>query len=569
MGLYWLSFKFQKKLALAEKELYKAEFSKAEEMIEDILCNEELTEEQRLTTLVLKCDLLNHKGDFKMALKIADEVIKASENKKTIFKVDALNQKAFALYFLGQGIENLNLYNEIETMIQEFDNLPEEVLDKRKMWLLYNKLNHYYFSGDIHNLKESSEVLISLAEKNKNDYFLFTGWNYFASVYGLMNDYDKFNEILTNKLSVFVNRADNKMMEILYRFLKVSFRVSNSAKDQQKKIEQIKKTITEIEAIGAKGWLGIMYNNLAIAYSTILETDKALECFHKANNLYEISFGKAINLLNIGYQYYIKRDLTTAQNYYQQSLETSKATKSFWWQGKALEELIRVTLDQNLLDQASSYLKDFAQISENVDHEAMTINYKIASALVLKESSRMKDWVKALDIYEELITKKLNNFQKLLVYFNASEILTKELQMTADQKTLEKLKENISIMIDIANKLLNYIFSIDLMRLQSKLALIEYNEEKAKQLLVDAKTIAEKFGLERFAAEIEVEEITLEKQKEFWQTSKQKDELLTERLQHVDIPNAMKQMKEKTVLEERNEETGQFIGQQKLFAIKF
>ncbi|MHA1187866.1 MAG: hypothetical protein ACTSSK_13515, partial [Candidatus Heimdallarchaeota archaeon] len=59
------------------------------------------------------------------------------------------------------------------------------------------------------------------------------------------------------------------------------------------------------------------------------------------------------------------------------------------------------------------------------------------------------------------------------------------------------------------------------------------------------------------------------KQKEFWQLAKQKNEPLTARLEHIGISKTLQDMKEKTVIEERNEETGQYLGQQKLFAIKF
>ena len=564
-----MSDKFQEKLVLAEKEIYRAKFAKAEEILEDILDNKKLTEEQRLTTLVLKAEYLNHLGEYKKAVTIVDEVLKVTENEKSLLRVKALSNKGYAHCLLGDLAESMRLIQEIEKSMEELENISKVEFDKSKMFLLSFKTGFYYFTADIPNLKTVSEESIALAKKCKNDFFLFTGWLNNASYYALIGNFAKVNEIFTKKMAVIVERSDNEMLSILLKFYTITFYQPKSLEDMMKKIKTMEEYIIEMEAIGTKSSLGIFYNNTAVSYSAILDTDKALEYYHKSYNLYKLSFSKTMYLNNVADQYIIKRDFETARDYYQQSLDYSQEIKSPFLQTVAIRGLITVNIELGNIEPVNSYLEEFKQLAEALNQEVVTNNYMIAVANVLTVSSKMKDWVKAQEIYEELLTKDLSDLQKISVYFNNSELLIKELHMTGDDDTLAKLKENISKMIDIANKKVYHQVSINLLRLQSKLALIEYQEEKAKKLLLEAKTIAENAGLSKFAAEIEEERIALDKQKEFWQASKKRDEPLKTRLEHVAITKSMKEMKEKTVIDERNEETGQFIGQQKLFAIKF
>ena len=137
------------------------------------------------------------------------------------------------------------------------------------------------------------------------------------------------------------------------------------------------------------------------------------------------------------------------------------------------------------------------------------------------------------------------------------------------EETLAKLKANIDTMKNISKEMIWTQLEINLLRLESKLALLEYREEKAKELLQEAIAQAEQHNLPKFIAEIKTEQETLKEQKALWQASKKKEEPLKERLEHVAITKSMKEMKDKIVLEERDKETGQYVGQQKLFAIKF
>jgi len=564
-----LSSEFKKDLALADDYIYTAKFKQAGKLIEKILKSKELSEKQRLATLGLQTELLAFLGDYKTMINIADGILVATENKKSHTRIKALIIKAYVYCQIGNFSECKHYIQESEQLLADAENIPNYDYNKYKMFLLYTQTSLYNFTADVPNVKKYTDQLIELAKKCKSEFFHISGLFFLVSYYNLIDDVDKRNEILNETMAPIVEQTENDNIKINYKFHLTIIYLPKSSEEMKKKIATLEELIIAAETLGTKGMLGAFYFNTAGVYSSILETDKALEYYHKSFNLYKISFAKNIYLHNVAWQYVVKREFETAKSYFLQSLEHSKEIESQFWQAKVITNIIPVLIELDEIDQAHDYLTELKLITETLNQENITNSTKLAEARILTASKKIKDWVKAQEIFEELLTKELDDTQKVTIYFNDSELLMKELQMTGDEETLYKLKENITAMVVISNNRVYTQFYINLLRLQSKLALLEYQEEKAKELLLEAKTRAEQYNLPKFIAEIEAERKILEEQVKLWQTSKKKEEPLKERLEHIGISKSMKDMKEKTVIEERNKETGQFIGQQKLFAIKF
>jgi len=565
-----VSSKIKKELALICDYIYTAKFKQAEELIEKILTDKETTEEHKLDVLGLKVELVAFLGENKKTIEIADEILAVTKEKVTVPKIQAINGKAFAYCLIANMPECKRYIQEAEQLLAKAKGIiPKKEYDRNMMLLQYTQTGLVYFIADIPNLKKQSEELIAYAQKCKNNYFHFAGLIYLASYYMLKGENEKQLEIFEKEMPPVVKQSDNELLEITQKFMTLTFTRSKSLEEVKKKISVMEELIAAFEALGTKISLGFFYNNTAVFYSKILDTDKALEYFHKSYNLYEMSFAKTMYLSNVAWQYVIKRDYETAKGYYLQLFDYSQEIKSTLWIIGALRSLIDVTIELGEIDQAKKYLAEIKPLVDNSDEESAVDNYMICQAKILSASTKIKDWVKAQEIFEEVLTKELAESQKIAIYFTESELLIKELQMTGDEETLGKLKENIEAMKNISKDKVYTQFSINLLRLESKLALLEYQEEKAKELLQEAITQAEQYNLPKFIAEIKAEQKSLEDQKELWQVSKKKEEPLIERLEHVAISKSMKEMKEKTILEDRDKETGQFKGQQKLFAIKF
>ncbi|MHA1505085.1 MAG: tetratricopeptide repeat protein, partial [Candidatus Heimdallarchaeota archaeon] len=337
-----MSDKFQEKLALAKKYIYSAKFPQAEKALEVLLDNKKLTDEQRLTTIVMKAEYLNHLGEHKKSQSVLVEVIKATENEKSILRVKALNNMVYAYCLLGNLPETLRLVQEIEGLFEELENIPKADFEKSKMLYLATKASFHYFTADPPNLKKFCEELINLAKKYKNDFFLFIGWLNIVSYYNLMGDMQKVSEVFTKELATIAEKTENTMLKITFDFFSTTFYLPKSPKEMHDKIKLMEEQIITYEALGTKLSLGYMYNNLAVMYSNILDTDKALDYFHKSHNIYKISFGKNLYLSNVAYQYFVKGDLETALDYYKQALEYSLEVKSHYWIGNSYAHIISI-----------------------------------------------------------------------------------------------------------------------------------------------------------------------------------------------------------------------------------
>ena len=109
---------------------------------------------------------------------------------------------------------------------------------------------------------------------------------------------------------------------------------------------------------------------------------------------------------------------------------------------------------------------------------------------------------------------------------------------------------------------------VETYRLQSQLALAELNLKDARELLTQAKTIAEDKGLDKLAQDIIADQKNLEKQLEMWQEMIARKASIFETIDHVSLEETLKNIsKEKTLsrLEGKKDESLIF---KKLFSIK-
>jgi hypothetical protein len=104
--------------------------------------------------------------------------------------------------------------------------------------------------------------------------------------------------------------------------------------------------------------------------------------------------------------------------------------------------------------------------------------------------------------------------------------------------------------------------------LKSQIALIELNAEKAVELLITAKTIAEERGAKLQAQEIVKDQEQLNKQLGMWQQLQANNTSLSETIKQVPLENTINRIIKETIIEERDEITGKIIEYRKLFALK-
>ncbi|NHJ33319.1 MAG: tetratricopeptide repeat protein, partial [Asgard group archaeon] len=261
--------------------------------------------------------------------------------------------------------------------------------------------------------------------------------------------------------------------------------------------------------IGSKRDLNWYYANLGWYYLSIFDLDKALEYKLKGNNLRKDDVYNHQAYQSIGYIYHLKNDFSQAIEYYKKALKLceEKGDKRRYLPG-LLYNLVTSSIEINELQQAQQYVDYLYKVSNEVKEKNIEIYHKTASALVLKEDTRIRKWIEAEILFEQLLKEDLWPYFRIVILLNLTELLLKELQLSGNKEVLQEIDENVTELYNVAEKAHFYNLHVSTLRLQSQIALVELQPQKALQFLSQALI----FSKDKKMVKI-TEEITLEKQK--------------------------------------------------------
>jgi hypothetical protein len=265
----------------------------------------------------------------------------------------------------------------------------------------------------------------------------------------------------------------------------------------------------------------------------------------------------------------MKAEYEKAKNYLTKSLNICEEKNERHILPKTLYYLICLSIELKNLDQAEIYLNRLEEISIETGHDRIKNIYSFSKILILKASGNISDLVKATEmLVASLADKDLPSELRLERLYALLEIRIIELQFSATKETLsETKKQAIRLEVESEEQKLQWLLA-NVYRLQSQLALIELDAQKAIELLQKAQTIAEEINVELLKKEIRIDQEKIEKQMGMWNKLQEQKAPISETVKFVSLESTAKNIKQETVLEERDEETGKIIEYRKLFALK-
>ena len=189
--------------------------------------------------------------------------------------------------------------------------------------------------------------------------------------------------------------------------------------------------------------------------------------------------------------------------------------------------------------------------------------------MVLKASGNISDLVEATKLLSSFLAEEdLPSDWRLDALYSLLEIRIKELQLSTTDATLAEVKKQaIRLEVEAEEQQLRWLLG-NVYRLQSQLALVELDAKKAIELLQKAQVIAEEINVELLKKEIKEDQEKIEQQLSMWNKLQEQKAPLSETMKLVSLENSLKSIKQETVLEERDKETGEIIEYRKLFALK-
>ena len=160
------------------------------------------------------------------------------------------------------------------------------------------------------------------------------------------------------------------------------------------------------------------------------------------------------------------------------------------------------------------HLEDIRRTAEQ--YPWLDVFSKTTEAFILQHKPRSKDKAKAQELYEEVLNEKFDYELELFIQVNLSELLLDELKLYGEESVLSELQEVLSRISETADKQRSIVSLIWLYLLQAKLAVIEGDAERAKNLLTRALIITEDKGLTLFSNQIRMEQQLISEQLKEW-----------------------------------------------------
>ncbi|MHA1212277.1 MAG: tetratricopeptide repeat protein, partial [Candidatus Heimdallarchaeota archaeon] len=200
---------------------------------------------------------------------------------------------------------------------------------------------------------------------------------------------------------------------------------------------------------------------------------------------------------------YQRGDYKKATEYLTKSIEHCKNKRNkkelvnvYFW-------LIVLTVESNLLEEAQKYLKKMQKALEKQSNQISNMEFKMASAFILKKSTNQDILSKAKVIFKDIINNETIdvNLTSLALY-NISELILKEVQISRNLEDLKQIDPYIEKHLELAKQLGSHLMIADNFWLKANISLLQTDVSKAVILLEQAEQITDEKALRRLGIKI-------------------------------------------------------------------
>jgi len=528
MELKPISNSLPEELKQAVKLTYQARFDEALDTINNFEKTKTSTNEH-LSGLILKGKIYCYKEKYKKAVDIGKKVYQLSNRLGIPSRsIDALILKAHIGYF-GKLEEAFDCISEIETLLSTHSKESFTDLPRQKSDLLFIKSFLYHKRTDHSKAIELALQWLTQREKLSEKLDIARVYWHLGEIYlfksevNIALDYAKRSLVLQQELGNQIGIAKSLYLVGVCHFSKGDFDHSLSILKQSLMIPEIS-ILTQLET----------YHLLGAIYKEKGELNRTIRYYNRASNIAEKEGyieQIIINTYGIGSTYRMKGEPVLATTYLKRSLEISKEFDSQYGMLISIYYLILTHLDNNSLDQAKQYLSQLKQLTDQTESKVFNNVCLIAKALVLKKGSRIRNRTEAELLLKQITDKDIETPSLYrLSFVNLCELYLEELYITNNAEVLDELNPLINKLIKIAEKQNAYSWLAEANLLQAKLALIQMDFDKAKQLLTRSQRIAEIHGLTLLASKISSEHDNLLEHLNEWVNLQELNAPMSERM---------------------------------------
>ncbi len=470
-------------LSLAEIIFDSGDAMKSLEVLKNLEENNEISPKEQCSIYILRSKIFNITGEYSKELHSLDLAYQKSQelDDKSLL-IDVLLLKAEKAIIRGEKDTSFKLIRKTEKLFEE-----NQVILQSKLGDISQTKGSYFFNieGDL------AQALKFYHESSK--------------IYKKIQDKKKIAKI----------------------FIEIA-RIMFTKGELDKAMHNFEESLKLYEEIDNKFGIATVYNGFGILncfteneHKSLMHMKKCLKIAEKINYKFMI----ATSLVNIGEMLYAQGDLKGTEENYEKSLKIYQELQDIGKIGYVLLYLIMLYIETDKIKEVKEIFSRLEELHTQYHKNIRAIDeyLQVAKALILKKSTRMRDKVKAEEIFKTFLNENNPNFQfRITALLNWCELLLNELSINNDPEVLKEIQPIIDKLLHLEEQQHNYKLLAKTHLLRAKLALIQFKLKEAQQFLTQAQQIAQEKGLQLLAMKISAEHDEILNHLDIWENLQKK-----------------------------------------------
>jgi tetratricopeptide (TPR) repeat protein len=421
--------------------------------------------------------------------------------------------------------------------------LAKELGNKQGISDCLNNIGQIYrANNDADRGLEYFQQSLALNEEIGNRSNMFITLVNIGATYLIKRDLNRANMTFQKMISIFEEIGDKQRLIIALIVISDSYFQYG---EFNLALEFITKSLAIYEEIDDKSGKAYSFNVLGRIYLHKGELELASDNLHKSLAIYEDIDdddgtdryqNRAWPLLALAATYQAKGDSIAAFEYFKKCLVMSQKSGSDIVVAYALYSLVTLAIDKNQFKEAKSYsqqLKDlYIQVSQSNKMKrglspgsgsyslVKNVNQlsRLSEALLLKNSSRLRDKINAQEIFQQIANEETEFFSiSFDALLNLCELLLFELRTSEEEDVFIEVKGLVQRFTARAKETHSFSSVVNALILQAKFSIVEGDLTAAAQLLDQAQITAEEKDLLLLAEKVSEESQELKAQYDNWQ----------------------------------------------------
>jgi len=579
-------------LQQAEDLFWQGKPHEALEQLGRLRTKEDVTDTEWLKGQLLKCRIIANQ-DVMRAQGVLNRVIKMSQELDLpLIRVDALLVMTEAWLELGKLDTSKTFFDQGKVILANIPSATASDLAAREATLLALEGGFYTYKGELERAFECLQQSLTLREQLGNSQAIAHSLFYLGWAHIQKGEFECALELLQQSLRI---REQLQHPKTIANSLFYLGRTYMNTGEMERSLEYFQKSLELSEQLGnpheiawSLSWCGVVFmyqgelerasevlqNSLAICeqlgipgtfaealslhclgfvYMQKGELEYALEYLQKSLALEEerglkTEFGW--NLAYIGIVHLTKGHLEEAFEYLEKSLEVREEVGTAFDISHSLIYLLLISLELGNLEPARHYVYRLEVLREKTTSKLLDQAYHLAQAMLLKASPRVRDQMKAQELFQQIEKEKVIWLEwTVLASLNLCELLFLEFKFSENPEILHEVQAVTHGLLELAKAQHSHLLRAETYLLQAKLALLDLDMARARRLLTQAQGIADDKGLQRLAMSISHEHDALLDQLNQWEDLMTQEASLAQAGEFAGVEEMLSQMMRKRAIE--------------------